>query len=171
MTEKEAIEHETAEKFIYLYNSQMGTSFSIVKHSDAPDFHYQDKEGIELKFDVTLTEDHPGDIQAMLGRSDNLSLEAMKQHTEALERGERGPYNCLQDNVFQMAKNRIQCKIDKMRYGSNTALVVRATGLPWRSWETVLGDLASSLDLRNNPFDKGIWLIAFNSNKIFRIVE
>ncbi len=175
MTEKEAIELETAEKFIDLYNSQMGTSFSIVKHSDAPDFHYQDKKGTELKFDVTLTEDHPGDIQGFLGRSDAIpTIEEMKRHTEALDRGEASIFDvgsCLQGNVFQMAKNRIQCKIDKMRYGSNTALVVRDTsGLPW-SWETVLGDLASSLDLRNNPFDKGIWLIAFSSNKIFRIVE
>jgi hypothetical protein len=173
MTEKEAIELETAKQFINLYNSQMGTSFSIVKHSDAPDFHCQDKEGTELKFDVTLTEDHPGDIQGLLGRSDALSLEALKRHNEALERGKASIFevaSCLQDNVFQMAKNRIQSKINKMRYGPNTALVVRDTsGLRW-SWETVLGDLASSLDLRNNPFDKGIWLFAFNSNQIFQIV-
>ena len=45
MTEKEAIELETAEGFIKLYNSQLGTSFSIVKHSDAPDFYCQDKKG------------------------------------------------------------------------------------------------------------------------------
>ena len=174
MTEKEAIELETAEKFIDLYNSQMGTSFSIVKHSDAPDFYCQDKEGTELKFDVTLTEDRPSDIQALLGRSDARSPEAMKWHNEAVERGEESIFesvSCLQGNVFQMAKNRIQDKINKMRYGSNTALVVRdVSPLGW-SWETVLDDLASSLDLRNNPFDKGIWLIAFSNNKIFRIVE
>lgn len=175
MTEKEDIELETAEKFIELYNSQMGTSFSIVKHSDAPDFYCQDKESTKLKFDVTLTEDRPGHIAALLGRSDAIpTTEELRRHNEAVKRGEASIFetvSCLQDNVFQMAKNTIQCKIDKMRYGSNTALVVRDTsGLPW-SWETVLVDLASSLDLRNNPFDKGIWLIAFSSNKIFRIVE
>lgn len=173
MTEKEDIELETAEKFIELYNSQMGTSFSIVKHSDAPDFYCQDKEGTELKIEITLTEDRPGDIQALLGRSDARSPEAMKLHTEAVERGEESIFesvSCLQDNVSQMAKNRIQPKLDK-DYGSNTALVVRdVSPLGW-SWETVIGDLASSLDLRNNPFDKGIWLIAFSSNKIFQIVE
>ena len=173
MTEKEAIELETAEKFIDLYNSQMDTSFSIVKHSDAPDFYCQDKEGTELKIEITLTEDRHGDIQALLGRSDARSPEAMKRHNEAVERGEESIFesvSCLQDNVSQMAKNRIQPKLDK-DYGSNTALVVRdVSPLGW-SWETVLDDLASSLDLRNNPFDKGIWLIAFSSNKIFRIVE
>ncbi len=173
MTEKEAIELETAEKFIDLYNSQMGTSFSIVKHSDAPDFYCQDKEGTELKIEITLTEDRPGDIQALLGRSDARSPEAMKRHNEAVERGEESIFesvSCLQDNVSQMAKNRIQPKLDK-DYGPNTALVVRdVSPLGW-SWETVLDDLASSFDLRNNPFDKGIWLIAFSSNKIFRIVE
>ncbi len=173
MTEKEAIEFETAKQFINLYNSQMGTSFSIVKHSDAPDFHCQDKEGNELKLEITLTEDRPGDIQALLGRSDARSPEAMKKHNEAVERGEASIFesvSCLQGNVFQIAKNRIQPKIDKMRYGSNTALVVRdVSPLGW-SWETVLDDLASSLDLRNNPFDKGIWLITFTGNKIFQMV-
>jgi hypothetical protein len=172
MTEKEAIELDTAEKFIDLYNSRMGTSFSIVKHSDAPDFYCQDKEGTQLKIEITLTEDRPGDIQALLGRSDARSPEAMKRHNEAVKRGEESIFesvSCLQDNVSQMAKNRIQPKLDK-DYGSNTALVVRdVSPLGW-SWEAVLDDLASSLDLRNNPFDKGIWLIAFSSNKIFRIV-
>ena len=172
MTEKEAIELETAEKFTELYNSQMGTSFSIIKHSDAPDFYCQDKEGTELKIEITLTEDRPGDIQALLGRSDARSPEALKRHNEAVERGEESIFesvSCLQGNVSQMAKNRIQPKLDK-DYGSNTALVVRdVSPLGW-SWETVLDEIASSLDLRNNPFDKGIWLIAFSSNKIFRIV-
>lgn len=172
MTEKEAIELETAKQFINLYNSQMGTSFSIVKHSDAPDFHCQDKEGAELKLEITLTEDRPGDIQALLGRSDARSPEAMKRRNEAVKRGEASIFesvSCLQDNVSQMAKNRIQPKLDK-DYGPNTALVVRdVSPLGW-SWETVRDDLASSLDLRNNPFDKGIWLIAFSSNQIFRIV-
>lgn len=172
MTEKEAIELATAEQFIKLYNSQMGTSFSIVKHSDTPDFHCQDKKGTELKLEITLTRDRPGDIQALLGRSDARSPEAMKRHNEAVKRGEASIFetvSCLQDNVSQMAKNRIQPKLDK-DYGSNTALVVRdVSPLGW-NWETVLDDLVSSLDLRNNPFDKGIWLIAFSSNRIFRIV-
>jgi hypothetical protein len=172
MTEKEAIERETAELFIKLYNSQTGTSFSIVTHSDAPDFHCQDKESNKLKLEITLTEDRPGDIPALLGRSDAKSPEALKRHNEAVERGEESIFDsvsCLQGNVFQMARTRIQPKLNK-DYGPNTALVVRDTsGLPW-SWETILDDLASSLDLHINPFDKGIWLISFSSNSIFRVV-
>ncbi len=173
MTEKEAIELETAKHFINLYNTKMSASFSIVKHSDAPDFHCEDNNGTELKLEITLTEDRPGDIQALLGRSDARSPEAMKRHNEAVKRGEASIFDsisCLQGDVSQMAKNRIQPKIDKMRYGSNTALVVRdVSPLEW-SWEANLDDLASSLDLRNNPFDKGIWLIAVSSNRIFKIV-
>ena len=172
MTEKKFIELEIAKKFINLYNSQMSTSFSIVKHSDAPDFHCRDNEDTELKLEITLTEDRHGDIQALLGRSNARSLEAMKHHNEKVKRGEASIFesvSCLQGNVFQMAKNRIQPKLDK-DYGSNTALVVRdVSPLGW-SWETVRDDLASSLDLRNNPFDKGIWLISFSSNQIFQIV-
>ena len=173
MTEKEIIELETAELFLNLYNSQMGTGFNIVEHSDAPDFHCQDKKGAELNFDITLTEDRSGDIQALCGRSDALSPEAMKRHNEALERGEANIFDlasCLQGNVSQMAINRIQPKIDKMRYGPNTALVVRDVSRQPHDWEAVLDDLAKSLDLSNNPFDKGIWIISFANNKFFRVV-
>ncbi len=172
MTEKETIELNTAERFIELYNSQMDTSFSIVEHSDAPDFHCQDKEGVELKLEITLTEDRPGDIQALLGRSDARSPEAMKRHNEAVERGEASIFDfvsCLQGNVSQIAKNRIQPKLDK-DYGPNTALVVRdVSPLGW-DWETVRDDLKSSLDLRNNPYEKGIWLITSSGSEIFQIV-
>jgi hypothetical protein len=37
LNEKEAIERATADAFITLYNTEMGTSFSIVEYSDAPD--------------------------------------------------------------------------------------------------------------------------------------
>ena len=172
MTEKEAIERETADRFLDLYNSQMGASFTIVKHSDAPDFYCEDKEGYELKLEITLTEDRQGDIQALVGRSDKRSPEALKRHLEAVKRGEESIFesvSCLQDNVYRMAKARIQPKLDK-DYGPNTALVVRDTsGVNW-SWEDVLDDLKASLDLSHNPFDRGIWLISFVSSKVFRVV-
>ncbi len=172
MTEKEALELETAEQFIKHYNPQMSTSFRIVEHSDAPDFHCQDKEGNELKIEITLTEDRTRDIQSLLGRSEARSPEALKRHLEAVERGEESIFelvSCLQDNVSQMALNRIQPKLYK-DYGSNTALVIRdISPLDW-DWEDVIEDLAKSLDLRNNPFDKGIWIISLSSNQIFRVV-
>ena len=172
VTEKEAIELVTTEQFIKLYNSQMGTSFRIVEHSDAPDFHCQDKEGNELNIEITLTEDRTGDIQSLLGRSEARSPEALKRHLEAVERGEESIFDsvsCLQDNVSQMAQNRIQPKL-YMDYGPNTALVVRDVSPVGWNWEDAIEDLASSLDLRNNPFDKGIWLISLSSNQIFRVV-
>jgi hypothetical protein len=172
MTEKEAIELATAEKFVGLYNSQMGTSFSIVEHSDSPDLRCQDKEGNKLNLEITLTEDRPGDIQALLGRSDARSPEAMKRHKEAEERGEESIFDtvsCLGGNVVEMARARIQTKLSK-DYGPDAALVVRdVSPLGW-DWETVIDGLASVLDHRNNPFDKGIWVIDCGSNKIFRIV-
>jgi len=172
MTEKETIELETAKEFLKLYNSQQGTSYEIIKHGDAPDFHCQDQDGINLYLETTLTEDQAGDIPALLGRSEAKSPQALKQHLDAVKRGEASIFDsvsCLQGNVSQMAQTRIQPKLAK-DYGSDVALVVRdVSPLGW-SWETVLGELASSLDLENNPFDKGIWIISTASRKIYRVV-
>jgi hypothetical protein len=172
LDEKEAMERETADAFLRLYNSQMACSYDIVKHSDAPDFVCGDKSGRELRLEITLTEDRPGDIQGLVGRSDAGSLEALKRHVRAVEAGEAHPLewtSCLQGNVLSMVVNRIQRKLEK-DYGPHAALVVRDTSpIPW-SWHTILGDIAGSLDLKNNPFDEGIWIISFARNEIFRIV-
>lgn len=172
MSEKEAIERSIAEKFLKLYNSEMSSSYEITKHSDAPDFICHDKIGNELRLEITLTEDRPKDIQALLGRSNARSPEELKRHLEAVKRGEESIFesvSCLQDNVSYMARSRIQPKLNK-DYGPNTALVVRDTsGVPW-AWDSSIKDLSASLDLSNNPFDKGIWLISFVSERIFRIV-
>lgn len=37
MNEKEAIEKETADSFVQLYNQQMKTSYAIVEYADVPD--------------------------------------------------------------------------------------------------------------------------------------
>lgn len=175
MNEKKAIERETAEAFLRLYNPQTGSSYEIVKHfdSDGPDFLCRGSNDHELILEITMTEDHPGDIQGLLGRSDALSLEALKRHNEAAEQGKENILqtvsSCLQGNVCLMATNRIQKKLKK-DYGPNAALVVRDTsGLPW-SWDVVLKDLATSLDLEHNPFDEGIWIMSFTKEQIFRVV-
>lgn len=171
-TEKKLIERNTAEAFLKLYNAEMGSSYEIVEHSDAPDFLCCDKDGRELRLEITLTEDRSGDIQALLGRSDARSLEHLERHLTAVKRGEERIFDsvsCLKGNVYQMARDRIQPKLTK-DYGRNAALVVRDTsGVTW-SWETVIADIASSLDLTTNPFDKGIWLMSLASNKISRVV-
>ena len=99
MNEKEAIEKATADAFIKLYNSEMGTSFSIVEYSDAPDICCQDLKGNRFNFEITLTEDRPKDIQALLGRSNHRSLEALKKHLADIKSGKANPLDrtsCLQ---------------------------------------------------------------------------
>ena len=86
MNEKEAIEKATADAFIELYNSETGSSFSIIEYSDAPDIRCQDPEKNKFNFEITLTEDRPKDIQANLGRSDQRSLDALKKHLEEVNR-------------------------------------------------------------------------------------
>lgn len=127
LNEKEAIEKETADAFIKLYNSGMGTSFSIVEYSDSPDIRCIDSKGNTFSFDITLTEDQPEDIHAALGRSDHRSLKALKKHLDDVKAGKANPLekvSCLQGNVTAMIVSRIQSKLSK-DYGSNAALVVR----------------------------------------------
>jgi hypothetical protein len=56
LNEKEAIEKETANAFIELYNSQMGTSLSIADYSDAPDIRCKNANDNTFSFEITLTE-------------------------------------------------------------------------------------------------------------------
>ncbi len=172
MNEKEAIEKATADAFIELYNSKMGTSFSIVEYTDAPDIRCEDSEGNTFNFEITLTEDRPGDIQAALGRSDHRSTEALRRHRSDVKAGKADPLkgvSCLQGNVSAMIVSRIQRKLEK-DYGFNVALVVRdSPGVNW-NWVMVCDQIKSMLNLERNPFDKGIWVIPDSEDKIIRLV-
>ena len=172
LNEKEAIELATAEAFLSLYNKQIGSSYEIAMHSDAPDFLCRERSGCELRLEITLTEDRPGDIAAQLGRSDAKSLEVLKRHNEAVKQGKENAFqrtSCLQGNVVSTVGKRIQAKLKK-DYGPNAVLVVRDTSpISW-DWDMVLGDLATSLDLKHNPFDEGIWILTFMKDQIFRVV-
>ena len=172
LNEKEAIEKETADAFIKLYNSEMATCFSIVEYSDSPDIRCIDSKGNTLSFDITLTEDQPKDIQAALGRSDHRSLKALKKHLDDVKAGKASPLekvSCLQGNVTAMIVSRIQSKLSK-DYGSNAALVVRdSSPLDW-DWNLVTDQIKNMLNLKRNPFDKGIWIISYSKDKIFRIL-
>ena len=70
MTEKEKIEKATAEKFLAAYNANSNTAFEIKEQSDSPDIVCEDKDGNQLKLEITLTEDQDNDIKALLGRSE-----------------------------------------------------------------------------------------------------
>lgn len=172
MTEKEAIEKATAEAFITIYNSELGESFSIVEYSDAPDIRCRDANGNSLNLEITMTEDCPRDIQAALGRSDHRSLERLRERLGDMEDDEKNPFgsaSLLQGNVTGMIVGRIQSKLCK-DYGFDTALVIKdSSPLDW-DWNLVADQIVSLLDLKRNPFDKGIWIISDSKDKIFRLL-
>jgi hypothetical protein len=102
MKEKEEIERAIAGPFISLYNTEMNTAFEIVEHSDAPDVRCRDSRGDTLNIEITLTEDQPRDVQALLGRSNHRSLEALEKHLSDVSGGKANPLDgvsCLQGNV------------------------------------------------------------------------
>lgn len=163
MSEIKSIEYYTAEAFLKLYNSIYGTYYKVVEISEAPDVICEDETGNKLKLEITISEDRNGDIQAMLGRSNSRDIDVMKAQGFTA--------SCLQGEVFRIIKDRIQSKLNK-DYGKNVALIVRhSSPLPWNI-DLISDNLRESLDLSNNKFDKGIWvIIIFNSeNKIFRII-
>ena len=172
MSEKKDIERATAEGFIRLYNAKMGTAYRIVDYSDSPDTRCVDSDGSELNLEITMTEDRPGDIQALLGRSDHRSLEALKAHREKVKAGKANVFervSSLSGNVSAMMISRIQAKLKK-DYGPNTVLVVRAVCPADPDWDLAVDDMKAQLDLSRNPFDKGIWIISYAKDRIFRVV-
>ena len=172
MDENEAIEKATADAFIELYNSEMGTSFSITEYSDAPDIRCKDSEGNTFNFEITLTEDRPKDIQATLGRSDHRSLDAWKKHLADVKAGKANHLervSCFQGNVTDMLVSRIQPKLRK-DYGSNTALVIRDSSPIGWDWDMVVDQIKDQLSLDRNPFDKGIWIITYLKDRIYRVI-
>jgi hypothetical protein len=170
MNEKTNIEQGTADGFLSIYNPHHGTDYEIIEVSDAPDIRCRDSEGSELNLEITTTEDNDRDIQALLGRSNHLSIEALEKHNERVAAGlEKPKINSLSGNVSDNLIARIQSKLNK-DYGNNVALVVRDTsGCDWELDE-VENEIRSRLDLSRNPFEKGIWVLSRVKNKLFRIV-
>jgi hypothetical protein len=171
MNEKKEIEKATAEAFIKLYNSEKGTTYIVVEHSEAPDIKCIDSEGNKLGLEITLTEDRPGDIPAIIGRSDALSLPRFKYHRDKVKAGEAKWLERVshQDDLIAVAVSRIQPKLKK-DYGPSTALVVRDTSAVCWDWDHVTDQIKESLDISHNPFDKGIWIISYRKDRIFQII-
>lgn len=169
MSEKQAIEKETAEGFLVLYNQLQGTDFRIVEMSDAPDVRCMDSLGKTLNLEITTIEDRPGDIKAVLGRSNSRSLEALRAHMERVARGEEQPQSSsLSDEVSDQLVGRLQIKMMN-DYGSNAALVVRDTsGVDW-DWDDVIPTIRSRLDLTKSPFSQGIWALPRAKDRLFQI--
>ena len=147
-------------------------SFFIVEYSDAPDVRCKNAEGNTFNFEITLTEDRLRDIQATLGRSNHRSLESLKKHLADVKAGKTDPHeraSCLQGNVAGMIVSRINPKLKK-DYGPDVALVIRDSSPVSWDWEMVLDQIKNMLNLKRNPFDKGIWIISFGKDRIFRIL-
>ena len=172
MTEKQQIERMTVTGFLALYNKQMQTDYNVIsfaEEGEVPDARCQDSDGKELNIEVTMTEDRPRDIQAMLGRSDHKSIESVTRQQERVGKGlEPIQYSTLNGNVLDQIVQRISGKFLK-QYGSSTALVVRdASPLGW-NWNLVREELLERLDLSNNPFDGGIWIVDYDKLNLYQI--
>ena len=161
MNEKQKIELATANGFLALYNAEHGASFAVSELSDSPDVLCADSDGERLGLEITLTEDCPGDIQAALGRSDHLNIENFDP---------TAPASHLQGNVSQSLLQRLQGKLLK-RYGVGTALVIRnASGVDW-DWDTQLDEIRRALNGQQGGFDRGVWLINRQMDKLYKVLD
>jgi hypothetical protein len=150
----------------------MNASYKIIVHGDSPDFQCKDKSGNKINLEIVLTEDHPGDIKAMLGRSEQRSKKAFEAWYKEVKQGKRSIFewvSCLSGNVSEMVIEQIQKKLKK-NYGPNTALVIRhVSGVDW-GWDAVVENIKNILVSSHNPYDKGIWIISNNKDRIFRVL-
>lgn len=168
-SEKQKIELASAEGFVAHYNTKYGTSYQIYKvagEGETPDVLARDVQGNELGMEVTLTEDRAKDIASNLGRSEHKSGTALAAHLQLVKQGkEELRFSTLTGNVMDILLQRIKAKL-KMRYGINTALIVRDTSaVPW-SWDDVAHLVQSNLAGLTVPFDRGIWLVSRDKESI-----
>jgi hypothetical protein len=119
-----------------------------------------------------MTEDRDGDIPAILGRSDSRNnVPAVPDNKTKRDCRKELPIYLKyhHNNSLSQVVNRIKNKMKK-DYGSNVALVVRdVSGCDW-DWDMHARNVRELLDLDNNPFDKGIWIISRAKDRVFNIV-
>lgn len=155
MTEKQRIEKATVDAFVALHNETHRTSYSVREYGDAPDAACASAQGDLLNIEVCVTEDRPGDIPWLLGKTPKRS------HS-----GKRG--SCLSGNVLTELKERLNKK-SLMRYGPKTALVIRdSSGVDW-DWEAVKPQVQEHLQQCGNPFQMGIWIANRSLTRLHKI--
>jgi hypothetical protein len=169
LSEKQTIELASAEGFVAYYNAKYGTNYQIHKvagDGETPDVLARDSEGNELGMEITLTEDRIKDIASALGRSDHKSGPALAAHLQRVKEGkDELRFNTLTGNVMDILLQRIKAKLH-MRYGKDTALIVRDTSaVPWR-WDDVADLVQSNLSNLSVPFDRGVWLVSRNKESV-----
>lgn len=165
MNEKQQMEQNAAEKFLHAYNLNQDSTYFIKSLQDVPDILCTDDEGQILKLEITHTQDRVDDMAVLLGRNKLRSLEYVRSHGMPVA-------SALQGNSTDMLMRTILKKVDS-DYGSNVALVIRdVSPLDW-DWSLVLQrfkpKLETALSTKNNPFEKGIWLLQYNGD-IIRIL-
>ena len=169
-SETQQIELATAQAFFALYNAQHATFYVVNRvagPNEVPDIFASDSNGCKFNLEITLTEDRPGNIAALLGRSNSLSIEKLKQENEAVRAGKaQARINSLQGNALPVLLDRIGKKLNKT-YGINTALVVRDTSF-W-DWELIVPLIQAHLNSKVVAFDLGIWLLNGEKTAIFQL--
>ena len=155
-TEKQLIEKATAELFINLINNKFGTNYCILHLGDSPDVTCEDQNSCaHLDLEITLIEDHPGDIQYLLGRKGNRTLSPT---TGLPITSSDDAYN----SVVKALKNKAYTS-----YGPHTALVIRQTSPLWyvSDWKRELTKIPSEIviELQKN-YDFGVWIICTNND-------
>ncbi len=125
-----------------------------------------------MHLEIVLTEDRPGDIQAMLGRSEHRSQRTFEAWLEEVKQGEKSIFervSCLSGNVSTMVMRQIRKKLKK-NYAPNTALVIRhVSGVDW-DWDMEIENIKDMLNSSHNPYDKGIWIISNSKDRTFKIL-
>lgn len=155
MTEKEQIQKDTIDAFVALFNAREEQDFVVKQYGDAPDAICKNSSGKIMQIEVTLTGDRPGDLPWILGR--------LKERPGKSRIG-----SCLQGNVLAQLAERLDDKT-LMRYGKETALVIRdSSGVDW-DWEDVSQEVQRLLKERTNPFDMGIWVVNRAKTRLHRL--
>ena len=170
--EKEKIEEATANVFIEHFNNIKGSNYRVVEWSDAPDVRCEDDNGNKLNLEITLTEDRPFEIPAILGRSNHKSVSALRNHLDQVKIGKANPLDrvsVLSDNVSVTLMQSImkKCKKD---YGANVALVIRDSSPVGWDWELVVHKIRKQLKDTPLRFQHGIWIVTYSKDRIIQIV-
>jgi len=151
MAEKADIERATAEEFLRVYNAYSRTNFTIIEHSDSPDFRCRDTStGESLNLEVTNLEDLHGDIQYLVGRGSRQGARSFSQDTLARFR-ERITDKCMSD------------------YGPSAALVLRQVVPLWttQDWEMYRDDFQAHIPADcKATFKKGIWVLTWRDSAV-----
>lgn len=182
---KEDVERGAAEMFLPFYNAKTGRAYRIVSQRAPakPDVRCEDASGAVLNLEVTMLQDkgydkrlgRKGDAAVYMGRSNERDWRVKLAELERVKRGETPILDTVTSGVeiLHNALERLRDKVQKQGYGTGVALLLLSTsGIDW-DWDRLLGQvrqelptLLSELNLTRHPFDKGIWIVAREAERV-----